>query len=262
MDYNVVTQGAKGIISNFFRNPEGYELGLKTFYTEGAKNPSVARILFHNEAIKNARECYATQKRLSQEFDSFKPSGDRIKASDFKPKGFLAEMLATSAADLLNTIKEGYEILMHKNTKLFEMEVNRIRLVTSPNLLDCVAPENVQKEKEVFEAAFDTMYPKTGAIRKKLIKYNIRKDRVTPRFSKEKRHLLTEPKEGWFNKYPQTAGTRIEIMEGKKPEKPSLLTIIKNLFKSAETLAKEKEAKIEQQKKDYEKNKIAESFKP
>lgn len=261
MDYNIVSKGAKDAISAYFRSPEQYEQGLKTFYAEGVKNPSVARILFHDEGIKNAKECIAEQKKLSKEYDEFKPSTTKVKPSDFKPIGIMQEMIAESASDFVNTITEGLEHLKHSYSTINKLIINKIRLTAPLKILDKYnAPENLQKEKEAFDTAFDTMYPKTGEIRKKLIYYNIRKDRVTPRIAENKRHYITEPKEGWFEKYPKTASARLDILEGKKPEEPNTWTKIKNFFKSDKKLAKENEAKLEQRKKDYETDKLVRAF--
>ena len=154
-------------------------------------------------------------------------------------------------------------MLAHKQKKLTEMVINRERFEGSIKILDeLVTPESVKNEKMAFDKAFDTMYPKTGEIRKKLIKYNLRNDRVTPRLEKSKLHLIFEPKEGWFDKYPKTAGKRLAIVEGKKPQKPSLLTRFKNVFKSAKKLQEEKELKITAQKIDYDIMKIANAVKP
>lgn len=260
MKYDVVVNSAKSSIGNFLKNNKIYETSLRNFYSEGSKNPTMARILFQNEVIENAKVCKKTQCDLSHEYDNFTPSIKPIKASDLQPQGILQEMLTEAIIGPFNSRLKDFEELMHKSNKLLEMLLNKQRLVGSIEVLDELkTPESLKAEKMIFDKAFDSLYPKTGEVRKKLIKYNIRTDRVTPRLSKNDRHLIFEPKEGWLDKYPKTAGLRLAIIEGKKQQKPSILTRIKNIFKSAKTLKEEKNATL---MLDYSDIKIAKALKP
>ena len=51
MKCDLVVNSAKSAIGNFLKNDKIYEESLKTFYSEGSKNPTMARILFQNEVI-------------------------------------------------------------------------------------------------------------------------------------------------------------------------------------------------------------------
>ena len=260
MKCDLVVNSAKSAIGNFLKNDKIYEESLKTFYSEGSKNPTMARILFQNEVIENAKVCKRTQSELFREYDNFTPSIKPVKVSDLQPQGILQEMLAESIIRPLNSLTKDFEELTHKQIKLLEMHLNKQRLVGSTKMLDELrTPESLKAEKMIFDKAFDSLYPKTGEVRKKLITYNIRTNRVTPRLSKNDRHLIFEPREGWLYKYPKTAGLRFTIIEGKKPQKLGILTRIKNIFKSAKTLEEEKNATL---MLDYSDIKIAKAIKP
>lgn len=266
MNYDVVSNGAKEMISGYLKNPEQFEQGFKAFYKEGTKNPSVARIIMHDEAIQNARECADIQKKLSREYDEFTPP-EQVKPDDLKPDGpfggIFTEIVAEAAAYSLNKVGNYVSEYTHKTNKYVKMLINHDRMTTPIEILDRPSlPEAIQKDKEAFDKEFDTLYPKTGQIRKNLIKYNIRKDKVTPRMPKEKRHYITMSDEELFSTDPNTGRLKLDIIEGKEPEKPSFMTTVKNLFKSKKRLNQEREAALEKRKEEYETDKLIRALSP
>ena len=266
MNYDVVSCGAKNAIGGFFRNPEQFEQGLKTFYREGRKNPSVAMILMHDEAIQNAKKCTDIQKKLSREYDEYVPM-EKLKPEDLIPKGPLpfwgigTKMLAEAAAYGLNKMSSSYGEYFHKTNIYVKMLINHERMSGAVDILDNPGlPKSA--EKEAFEKEFNTLYPRTGAIRKKLIKYNIRKGgKTTLRMPKEKRHYVTMSDEELFSTDPNTGRLKLDIIEGKEPKKPSFITT-KNLFKSKKRLNQERETAIEQRKEEYETDKLIRAISP
>ncbi len=206
MNYDIITKSARQAAQSFSKNKQQYNSALETFYNEGRKNPAVAKIIMHNEVINESRTMFIKQKEFSKKIDGLINNAEKVQPQ--------TPLQALSMPQMVMEIKiQGYSanILGHMATHLRAMY-----LVTD---IGKRVSDKVKPLKQEFESLYHQMYPKTGKIREKLTKFNIRMDRVTPKFPKSERKYILEPEKGWANVYPRTASTRIMLIKANKPVK-------------------------------------------
>lgn len=220
MNYDVVRIGAKNAVKYLNINPEKYSEAMKVFYTEGKKNPSVARIIMQDEIRLGAAESLKTQAALSDAFDVFEKTCQKTsysvtdEAALMHKKNNIESILGVNNNNSIKISDDPFSALYNIN-KLKKVYFSK--LLDSLHILGKKSPKEAELVKADFDNSFSQLYPKTKNIRENIAKYNMRMQKTTPLLNhKEKRMLLLEPEKGWLSLYPKSLYKRSELLKGKK----------------------------------------------
>lgn len=203
MNYDVVTKSAKDAVKFFKNDDKKYIQAMRTFYTQGKKNPSVARIIMQNEIVNNASDAMIRHKTILKEIEEFRPD-------------YSTEMPSTLLNMAHNSILMQDVVVLHGKVKTLEMMNNAFKMFDSLNILGKESPTEVSSLKTKFDESFDKLYPRTGNVRKNIAQFHIRMDKVKPKLKADKKRIILEPEKGYLALYPKTYYTRLMLAKSKK----------------------------------------------
>lgn len=184
-----------------------YYKAMQSFYTAGKHNPAVALMLMQDAVIKESRAVLKQNFSLDAKYDKFVKEIDNVPS----PGSFLSTVFQDN---MKNETKFNCAITLGK-IKLFNLAkvTNMAAGGIFKNIQDAIPA------KQEFDAVYKQMYPRTGHIRKNLIMYRIRMDRVTPKTDSADRRFILEPEAGWLATYNRTGYVRKQLKKDDIPVK-------------------------------------------
>lgn len=218
MDISVLRSNSADAFKYYKTDDKKFNHAMGNFYREGVKNPSVARLIFKDENKKHIEKLQKVQVEFLRNASQIQsPSCDTF------------SKIPTEKASLY------YATVMLKsilNTKNIE---NDEKLNSIP-------------EKKVFDKKYQELYPRTGALRKRIIEAGqVVPDKVMPKTSWAEKMMNLRTVGELKEKYPKTFLVRTKlIMDGQfnqdrvKPRIKGFFNRLsyKTLFKAASKLAK------------------------
>ena len=188
MDYNVVRTYAINAAKTYKRDDKKYKESMTDFYKAGKENPSVANVILHNSV------------------------NERLAATrDFSDAMMKSELLTASMDPARNAVaKSGLALV----TESIKNGMDAMEMPKDESLNSTIA-------KQEYDKAYETLYPKTGKLRKMFAESGqIKMDKVTPKMSWSQKVMNLIPAEKFNELYPKTIFVRTKLMlEGQIDDK-------------------------------------------
>lgn len=187
MDYNVVRANAVNAFRFYKNNDDKYKKAMTGFYTEGKKNPSVAKVILDDTIKKGIKKTSELSDEVMKE----------TKEPVFFP---LTEHYAQMAQ---------FEARSSIALRLMKQCINATEIPDDRNMKDL-------PEKKEFEKSFDELYPRTGEKRRRIIDaHRLEMDAVTPKAKWSDKIMYAKTNAEYRKLYPKSFNTRMAlIMEG------------------------------------------------
>ena len=200
MNVETVKNAVRGAFSTYgYEDSTQHNKYMRVFYTEGKKNPCVARMIMPRVIIKSAEE----------ESDTFQKTYER----DVQPHvDAVKETPAYTLEDYgkkPGTILKGEVTRTKADVAIFSQAMHAERAEMGGKLQG-----DVVQLRDEFNEEFKRQYPKTWRIRDRLIRdYGVFYDRPTvPKRSILQKLQIVAPKGGYKSIYPKTLETRARLL--------------------------------------------------
>ena len=205
MDYDVVKTSVQNAYNNFGRSDVKFYSAMSTFYKEGKKNPSVAKIIMQDNIRKN------------QEVAS--------------------QMLKDAAAfPLLDVTVLAYPEMLRHSHQLYDLSLNAaMKSINAEQIYkntEYVSEEVGLKEASDFQKTWNELYPKTGKKRERIIKANrISMDKVSEKADWSEKVNYAKTVEEYKKDYPKTFNARLRLLFDGQIEDENVTSRVSGWFK-------------------------------
>lgn len=200
-------------------NKKEFISSMTDFYRVGQKNPAVAS--FH--LLSSVRDTVDILSKSSQDAIDIAKDAIKIKSPIFP---------ISQAQEAIDIAKGGVEFA----EKIFDNYV-----VNSLGLLDVLNGKNTElnnlPEKIAFDKKFNELYPRTGRIRKNLIK-NLEECKVTKKTSWKSKVIFAKTLDEYEKLYPKTIKVRMALIMDNRIKDNVVTPKLTNIFKKFKYLRK------------------------
>jgi hypothetical protein len=187
MDYDIVKASAENAYKNYKTNDSKFYSSMDSFFKEGKKNPSVAKILLQDCVSKHQKQAI----KMMEEIAAI-PGPEFLEPSISNSREILYRISLTNAKKCIDAAD------LYKNTEYIGED-------------DTMALGS-EHQKE-FNAAWRKLYPKTGKLRNRIIEAKrISMDKVTLKPSWFEKINFAKPISEFKKDYPKTILTRYKLV--------------------------------------------------
>ena len=198
MDYDVVRTSALNAVKSYKKDDKKYQESMTDFYRAGKENPSVANVILHNSI------------------------NERVSAlKDFSNSMMQSELLTASMNPARNGIAKSGLVLV---SEAIQQGMELTKLPEDKSLNSTIA-------KQEYDKVYETLYPKTGKLRKRFAEAGqIKMDKVTPKMTWSEKIMNLIPAEKFKELYPKTLAVRTKLMLEGQIEDKSVTSRVKGFF--------------------------------
>ena len=204
MDYDVVRLNAVSACRNYKQNDAEFYSAMHNFYKEGKKNPSVARIILQDYISKSQK----IAGKMLRDAASFSQSDiPAILYPEFI--GRMEQICTVSSAAALRSLAVAD---IYEETKY-------------------INDDFVNLNRKEFDSAWDKLYPKSGAMRKRIIEANrLSMDNVTPKADWLSKINYAKTLAEYKKDYPKTFFARYALIMNGQIDDDSVTSRAKGWF--------------------------------
>ena len=210
MDYDVVRSSIAAAYKNYGKNDNNFYSSMDKFYSEGSKNPSVAKIMLNDYIFNKQRDV----SKMLNVVSSF-PVADT-------PGLMSPEILEMQKNIYSSTVNAAMKSIsaqdIYKNTSALDNSDSNIQL-------------GMQSSKK-FNEEWRKRYPKTGKTRERIINANrVSMTRVTPKADWYEKINFVKTIGEYKKDYPKTFYARYALIMNSQIEEEKVTPKVKNWFK-------------------------------